>query len=978
ALVQDGFYPANQLYVTITKDENWTAADGHNHTTKEYKDKQGRVILKRTFANVGAPSVVEAHDTYYVYDRFGNLTYVIPPKVTTNDGVSESELSELCYQYKYDNRNRLIEKKIPGKDWEYIVYNKLDQPILTQDASLRKAMTGKAWDQWLFTKYDGFGRVVYTGTVINGANRKVIQNNVNNATTPQYESKLDSPITIGGTTVYYSKDAYPTSIYKVFTINYYDDYTFDLAGLTNPGTVYGETVLNHTKSLPTGSKVRVLDTNDWITTVTRYDNKARPIYIASKNEYLNTTDVIETKLDFIGKVEETTTRHKKGNNAEIVTIDTFTYDDMGRLLIQTQKINTQAVETIVENTYDALGQLERKKTGGGLQEVDYTYNVRGWLTKINDPNTTLGNKLFAFKINYNTPQHGATALFNGNISETTWKTANDNVERHYKYSYDALNRITDANYNSQDNSEQDWFRVFGITYDKNGNLKSLKRHKKGSLNQSVALDYLSYTYDSGNKLLTVEEQIDGASGFEDGTNTNDDYTYDPNGNMTIDQNKGITGITYNHLNLPKTVTVNNASHTGNITYIYDATGVKLKKITTEGSSSTTEYAGNYVYKNGTLEFFNHAEGIVEHEADGYKYVYQFKDHLGNIRLSYKDADKNGTITQSEIIEEKNYYPFGLQHKGYNNTITGREHPYKFNGIEHEQSLGLDLYEMPLRQYDPAIARWTSIDPITHHWQSTYSAFDGNPVFWADPSGASVEQTENGTTYTGENAKVEFLNLRNQYGDSGGTDPKKKKKKKSQKKDVKDMNAGEFYGMAYNGASRTAFLNGNDPYNPTEADIAQNEREKADAAGELILFVVGEWAVVKVLQGSAWIYRAIRVKNAVNITRAVGAAPRGFSKVVSTVYSSKALGGLRSTELGAQAFDKVNDIMRAMQNGDPWLYNEPIFTYLYRGQKYILDGHHRVSAAKKLNSSLEVIELPYDKAYQLFKSKVDDIHRGLFD
>ena len=80
-------------------------------------------------------------------------------KVDTSNGVSSVELSELCYQYKYDDRNRLIEKKIPGKGWEYIVYNKLDQPIMTQDANL------DAQNKWLTTKYDAFGRVVYTGIV---------------------------------------------------------------------------------------------------------------------------------------------------------------------------------------------------------------------------------------------------------------------------------------------------------------------------------------------------------------------------------------------------------------------------------------------------------------------------------------------------------------------------------------------------------------------------------------------------------------------------------------------------------------------------------------------------------------------------------------------------------------------------------------------------------------------------------------------
>src|SRR5690606_6404049 len=156
------YYDANKLYKTVTKDENWSS--GTDHTTEEFKDKQGRVILKRTY-NDG-----EKHDTYYVYDDFGNLTYVLPPKATdlinpnglesniesavtvssgnnlplgaTNsiilkDGfwaksgstftaTIESDqpvLDELCYQYVYDERNRLVEKKIPGKGWEYIVYN---------------------------------------------------------------------------------------------------------------------------------------------------------------------------------------------------------------------------------------------------------------------------------------------------------------------------------------------------------------------------------------------------------------------------------------------------------------------------------------------------------------------------------------------------------------------------------------------------------------------------------------------------------------------------------------------------------------------------------------------------------------------------------------------------------------------------------------------------------------------------------------
>lgn len=113
-------YAAAQLYKTVTKDENWTS--GNNNTSEEFKDKGGRVVLKRSYNN-------GAHDTYYIYDSYGNLTYVLPPKA---EGViAEPTLSNLCYQYRYDSRNRLIEKKLPGKGWEYIVYDKLDRPILT-------------------------------------------------------------------------------------------------------------------------------------------------------------------------------------------------------------------------------------------------------------------------------------------------------------------------------------------------------------------------------------------------------------------------------------------------------------------------------------------------------------------------------------------------------------------------------------------------------------------------------------------------------------------------------------------------------------------------------------------------------------------------------------------------------------------------------------------------------------------------------
>ncbi|MCD8406196.1 RHS repeat-associated core domain-containing protein, partial [Tenacibaculum dicentrarchi] len=267
--------------------------------------------------------------------------------------------------------------------------------------------------------------------------------------------------------------------------------------------------------------------------------------------------------------------------------------------------------------------------------------------------------------------------------QTSWNTlSQDKSTKTYTYNYDALNRIKSGT--GVLGSKYD---VSGIRYDKNGNIKTLIR--KGHINIDAdvfgTMDNLVYSYDNGNKLHSVADKGNDSYGFKDGNssdniydNGNDDYKYDVNGNMISDANKGITNITYNHLNLPTRVSIGRKY----INYTYDATGVKLSKYIDLGYSENeyTYYAGNYIYKRRAsrgaqpkLEFFNHPEGYVSpldanDLSKGFKYIYQYKDHLGNVRLSYTDND--GVIdASSEIVEESNYYPFGLKHKGYNNVTS---------------------------------------------------------------------------------------------------------------------------------------------------------------------------------------------------------------------------------------------------------------------------------------------------------------------
>ena len=176
---------------------------------------------------------------------------------------------------------------------------------------------------------------------------------------------------------------------------------------------------------------------------------------------------------------------------------------------------------------------------------------------------------------------------------------------------------------------------------------------------------------------------------------------------------------------------------GNISYIYDATGVKLEKVVTEGTAITrTNHAGNYVYENDALQFFSTTESYVEPKGLGWEYVFQYKDHLGNIRLSYADSNGDGVIAQTEIREENNYYPFGLKHKGYNNAQTGKDHKYGFGNKEEQEELGLSWIDITARNYDPALGRWMNVDPLAEQMRrhSPYNYAFNNPIYFIDPDG----------------------------------------------------------------------------------------------------------------------------------------------------------------------------------------------------------------------------------------------------
>ncbi|NLR62513.1 hypothetical protein HGH93_30760, partial [Chitinophaga polysaccharea] len=470
--------------------------------------------------------------------------------------------------------------------------------------------------------------------------------------------------------------AIPTDSLTPLTYTYYDDYTFpgaqsyfsnDIGKPQADGSLNSEalspTRSNMTKGLVTGTKVRILGTQQWLTTTNCYNDKGRVIQVLTEN-INGGLDIMTSLYDFNGKVLSTYLRHKNLRSSlspQTTILTMLHYDAAGRLTSVKKRLNDASPtldKTVAVNTYDELGQLKTKRLGiagsSQLETLTYDYNIRGWLTGINKAYAgTAGSTAnwFGQTLAYDS---GFTALqYNGNIAGSTWKSKSDGIARAYGYSYDKVNRLASAPFSQQNSGSSNWtidqkdFSVSNLGYDANGNITAMNQMGMVGTGKTM-IDRLTYIYRAtSNKLAAVADTANTASAklgdFINGTNSGDDYDYDANGNLIKDLNKNITAITYNHLNLPDSIVITGK---GRIKYLYDAAGVKWRKIVTDKTTSTdkvtiTDYIGGFAYQNDTLQFLAHEEGRIRPifktgQATQYPFDYFVKDHLGNVRMVLTD------------------------------------------------------------------------------------------------------------------------------------------------------------------------------------------------------------------------------------------------------------------------------------------------------------------------------------------------------
>ena len=354
--------------------------------------------------------------------------------------------------------------------------------------------------------------------------------------------------------------------------------------------------------------------------------------------------------------------------------------------------------------------------------------------------------------------------------KTTLKTAG---EQTMLYHYDQLNRIKTAV------SSQNTYQT-GYSYDANGNILSLLRND----GNNATIDNLSYTYNTtvNNRLNKLRDNSGNNTGFTSSP-TPFSYQYDKIGNLIEDEEKGVSSVKWTVYGKVESVTKEDTE----ISYKYDATGNRIyKKVNTTETHYVRDASGNLMatYENEIAKDFviygSSRLGVYNgNTSEGKRTLgnkkYELSNQLGNV-LSVITDNKIGIDNLNNdliadyyepyVVFESDYYPFGMTMK--NRSFASSEYRFGFNTQEKSTELGEDSYTTEFWQYDSRNARRWNNDPRPNTSISVYAAFAGNPIWFSDVKGDSVEliigkgYTKNGKEHPYGHVALRVFNAKEGY------------------------------------------------------------------------------------------------------------------------------------------------------------------------------------------------------------------------
>ena len=744
APVENGYYDAGTLTGACVANE-----DGIKVTT--YTNAFGKKVLERRGND---------NDTYYVYDCYNRLRLVLMPKIQ-----SEYDLDKYAFQYRYTLSGNLIYKKLPGCAPIEYVYDENDRCLSVQDGELKKK------GLYRFMLYDAVGRMVVQGlstTKPDGAGEATVTLDENGGGMEQTGYRILNDASLNLT------------VKAIEVVNYYDNYHFTRGGYADFFLGLIPPTTDNARGRLSGSAI-LTSNGERLGCIISYDQQGNVLEI-QKHGLDGSVDLVTNTYTYTNQLAslKSMVKIEKGDTLKFEEHNTYSATT-DRLVAITRQAFLNAFSSKMNKctyTYDRLGRLVAidRPIDRNKGKINYEYNIQSWTQKINSDS-------FNESIHYVDGQ--GKPMYSGNISSITWSDSNSGqTNRGYRYTYDDLNRLVNAEYGENNFSTGIGCYNERLGYDGNSNVTSLQRKGMTQEGSYGLIDDLRLGYD-GNQLSKVEENAPAVlyAGSLDVKHSTSDIRYNANGSLTMDGTRDITHIDYDLHNNPLRIQFAN----GNVTkYVYSATGEKLRTIHYTAMPNThvemgqvyadiekrclavdsTDYhlGGNAILVNGKFQTLLFEGGYValahdyfppacvmppmrdpsmsdeffaklleqwrefSRERDNYSidFVYFNRDHLGNVREVVSE--------KGEVKQVNAYYPFGtpIYALGTNES----QQRYKYNGKEFDELHGLNTYDYGARQYAPLLPMWDRVDPLAEKYYgvSPYAYCANNPVTFVDPDG----------------------------------------------------------------------------------------------------------------------------------------------------------------------------------------------------------------------------------------------------
>ncbi len=823
-IVLSGTYPNNSLYKKRTIDEQ-------GHTSISITDKRGRLIQKQLQDNNGYATTYYLYDGMgrilaviqpegYILNNGGGQSII----------KNSTEWQRWVFSYEYDYRGRVRLKHVPASGDEYFVYDKWDRLVWSQNSIQREVKKWTFYKYDAFNREIMRGETTFSETV----ELNTLEAEAWSWSGDRYESRVSGGLFYSYSNSYPQLFS-DTDIRHINYYDNYNNWLPSGMAFADGGTAFhaqhpeaqGLMVGSRSRSDISGNwlvsvsyydnKMRVIrtfshNTHEQIEMLDTEYNHAGEILqtrkIHKNQAGIATTQQSQNELDHVGRVKKVF----DGINTTPTEIVKNDYDEIGRLSQKkifpnntfvaggtkefierpSQGIVTQPNSVDLAKRYVLLlpntdinainltsykAEINPDAPQGininGLQTMNYSWHLRGALLGINLDNS--GNAipkasegdLFSYKLDFET-----AGFYDGNIGKQYWQGVNDQNQaiglRSYTMTYDPLKRMTGANF-AGINGEN--YTLSGLSYDKNGNIKTMQRNGKTSGGFGL-MDNLTYGYD-GNTLTTVADGVSATDNEVDliprgGGN----YTYYTDGSVKSDANEGISLIIYDtFLRQPKEVQLTDGRK---INHYYDGAGTLLKTVYSTGGMPPSEYweFGGITYKNGQPYQMATPEGRAIYVNGSWQYEFFYTDHLGNTRVAFR-ANGNQLVKTSETA----FDPWGVVLRGAGQ-VNGYPNRFEYQNKEKESTFGLNRINLGARTYNPTTGRMDGVDALADVMRrhSPYQANFNNPLRFIDPDGNESQDftyTDGYGTYSARNSSGS-VGFSGAYQDAFGDDKPKLK------------------------------------------------------------------------------------------------------------------------------------------------------------------------------------------------------------